>query len=210
MGVGDSDGEGDRRSNTGRESDSRSNTTAGEELEPGDGLAVGDAAPDFTASLVRPDGGVDDVSLSTLLEDGPVLLTFYTVDFSPDCIREWCSFRDFGWFESSGEVQVVGVSKSGPRLHREFIRALGITFPLYVDADLDIGRAYDVEYEVFRMFRRTRRSCFLVDEDRTVRYTWIGEHWLDPTLDRPPVGEIHDAIVEELGDGDGSPGSMQF
>ncbi|MBP1986447.1 hypothetical protein [Halolamina salifodinae] len=47
--------------------------------------------------------------------------------------------------------------------------------------------------------RRARRSCFLVDQDRTIRYKWLADHWLDPTRDTPPVGEIHEAIVEELG-----------
>ena len=44
------------------------------------GLAVGDTAPDFTTDLVTPDEEVTEKSLSELLEDSPVLLTFYTVE----------------------------------------------------------------------------------------------------------------------------------
>jgi peroxiredoxin len=173
------------------------------ETDGGDGLDVGETAPDFVAPLVRPDGDVEDVALSTLLEEKPVLLSFYTVDFSPDCVSEWCSFRDFDWFASGDEVQVVGISKSGPRLHRQFIQRLGLTFPLYADPNLDVGRAFDVEYRTLGLFRRARRSCFLVDQNREIRYKWLGEHWLDPTRDTPPMSELHEAVQTELDDGEG-------
>jgi peroxiredoxin len=164
------------------------------------GLAVGETAPDFTAPLVRPDGTTEATPFADLYGERPVLLSFYTVDFSPDCIEEWCSFRDFDWFASGEQVQVVGISKSGPRLHRSFIDRLNLGFPLYSDPDLAVADAFDVKYRTFNIFPRSRRSCFLVDTDGVVRYRWVGEHWLDPTRDVPPVGEIHDAIRAELGE----------
>jgi peroxiredoxin Q/BCP len=167
-------------------------------MSEADGLEVGDTAPDFTADLVGPDGEVRQVSLSELVAEKPVLLTFYTVDFSPDCIEEWCSFRDFDWFATSEHVQVVGVSKSRPYLHKRFISYLDLSFPLFSDPDLDVAEKFAVDYKAFHLFSRARRSCFLVDEDRTVRYRWLGEHWLDPTRDVPPVGEIHEALTEIL------------
>ncbi|PSP59417.1 peroxiredoxin [Halobacteriales archaeon QH_7_66_36] len=165
------------------------------------GLAVGDTAPDFTTDLVTPDEEVTERSLSELLEDSPVLLTFYTVDFSPDCIEEWCSFRDFGWFAASDQVQVVGISKSRSYLHKRFISYLDLNFPLFSDPDLEVAEKFDVKYRALNLFARSRRSCFLVDTDRTVRYRWLGEHWLDPTRDTPPVGDIHEALQGILGTG---------
>jgi peroxiredoxin Q/BCP len=165
------------------------------------GVDVGDTAPDVTGQLVRPGGEVADVSLATLAADKPVLLSFYTVDFSPDCIEEWCSFRDFDWFATGEEVQVVGVSKSGIRTHQQFIKRLNLGFPLYSDGNLNMAEAFGVDYRAFGVSRRARRSCFLLDESMEVRYKWVGEHWLDPSRDTPPVGEIHDAIQAELGGG---------
>ncbi len=164
------------------------------------GLDVGDTAPDFTAPLVSPEEGVEEVSLESLLADRPVLLCFYTNDFSPDCIDEWCSFRDYGWFSTSEQVQVVGISKSRASTHRRFIDYLGLTFPLFSDRDLAVAGAFDVKYRTFRLLPRSRRSCFLVDTDRTVRYRWVGTHPLDPTRDTPDVYEIHEAIREEYGE----------
>lgn len=165
-----------------------------------DGLAVGANAPDVMAPLVAPDGTVETRSLSSLVADQPVLLAFYTMDFSPDCVKEWCDFRDFDWFASGTQVQVIGVSKSGVRIHRRFIDRLGLNFPLFADSDLDVARAFDVDYRAFRLFERARRSCFLVDSEMTVRYRWLAEHWLDPTRETPPVSEIHEAIQAELGE----------
>ena len=162
-------------------------------------ISVGESVPNFTAPLVRPDGETTETALSTLLEDDPVLLSFYTADFSPDCIEEWCAFRDFDWFASGGQVQVVGVSKSRTRIHRQFIDRLDLGFPLFSDRNLAISKAFGVKYRVFGLIARSKRSCFLVDTDGVVRYVWVGEHRLDPTLDTPPVSEVYEAVTEELG-----------
>ena len=162
------------------------------------GLAVGKRAPDISEMLVRPDGESVETSLSALAADGPVLLCFYTADFSPKCIEEWCAFRDFDWFASGDHVTVVGASKSGTRLHRRFIDHLGLSFPIYSDTDLRLARAFDIDYRLFGFLPRSRRSCFLLDEDLTVRYKWVGDHWLDPTHSDPPVAEIHEAVRDRL------------
>jgi peroxiredoxin len=164
------------------------------------GPEVGDSVPDFTAPLVTTEGDVAETSLDSLLADRPVLLCFYTNDFTPDCIEEWCSFRDYQWFSTSDQVQVVGISKSRASTHRRFIDYLDLTFPLFSDRDLSVAEAYDVKYRTFKLVPRSRRSCFLIDEDRTVRYRWIGDHPIDPTRDTPDVYEIHEAIREEFGE----------
>lgn len=164
------------------------------------GIAVGETVSDVTETLVRRDGSASETALSELLAEKPVLLTFYTNDFTPDCIEEWCSFRDYDWFASGEAVQVVGVSKSRPYTHRKFIDYLDLNFPLYADTDLDIASAFGVTYRLFKIVRRARRSCFLVDTDGVVRYKWVGEHPLDPTRDQPPIAEIHETVAEEFGD----------
>lgn len=161
--------------------------------------AVGDQVPDVTGTLVRPDGSAETVALSDLAAERPVLLTFYTADFSPDCVTEWCSFRDLDWFASGDRVRVVGASKSGVTLHRQFIDRLNLGFPLYADTDLALADAFGATYRSLGLFRRARRSCFLVDADLTVQYRWVGEHWLDATRDVPPVAELRDEIDALLG-----------
>lgn len=164
------------------------------------GVAVGESVEDVAETLVYPDGETTETALSDLLTEAPVLLTFYTNDFSPDCIEEWCSFRDYDWFTSNDAVQVVGVSKSHAFTHRKFIDHLGLQFPLYADTDLDISSAFGVAYRAFKVAPRSRRSCFLLDSEGVVRYKWIAEHPLDPSRDQPPISEIHEAIADEFDD----------
>ena len=164
-----------------------------------DGLPVGAEAPAVSAPLVHPDGDVESVPLDSLYADRPILLVFYTNDFTPDCIEEWCSFRDYDWFATDGRVDVVGVSKSRPRTHRTFIDRLDLSFPLYADSELAFAEAFDVTYRVFKLLRRSRRSCFLIDTDGIVRYKWLAEHRLDPTRATPNMHELREAIEAELG-----------
>ena len=163
-------------------------------------LAVGDLAPDVAGELVFPDGTIETVALSDLFADGPVLLSFYTADFTPDCIEEWCSFRDFEWFSANDDVQIVGASRSGEGSHRRFIDYLDLGFPLYSDADLAIADGFGVRYRAFGVTARARRSCFLLDGEGVVRYRWLGEHWLDPTRDRPDVEKLYEEISAVLAD----------
>ena len=163
------------------------------------GLDVGASAPDFSAPLTYPSGETEIVALSTLLAEQPVLLAFYTNDFSPDCVTEWCAFRDDRWFGSDGAVRVVGVSRSRPFTHRKFIDYLDLEFPLYSDSDLAITEAYRVKYRLFKLLPRSRRSCFLIDQQGRIRYKWIADHPLDATRDTPSMEEIHAAIDEQLG-----------
>lgn len=161
-------------------------------------LAVGDDVPHVEATLVRPDGTTATEALSSLTDDRPVLLVFYTADFSPDCVTEWCSFRDFEWFGVEGDVEVVGSSRSGPGLHRRFIDYLDLNFSLFSDSDLEMAEKFGVRYRAFGVNARARRSCFLVDSDGVVRYRWLGDHWLDPTRSKPPVDEIYADVAEIL------------
>jgi peroxiredoxin len=164
-----------------------------------DGLPVGTEAPSIAAPLVAPDGTVETVPLASLYEDRAILLTFYTNDFTPDCIEEWCAFRDYDWFATDQRVDVVGVSKSRPSTHRTFIDRLDLSFPLYSDRDLAIAKAFDVTYRVFKLLPRARRSCFLIDTDGVIRYKWLAEHRIDPTRDTPNMHELKTAIEAELG-----------
>lgn len=162
-------------------------------------LGVGERAPDVTAPLVYPDGRVEDVSLAALTAERPVLLAFYTNDFSLDCIEEWCSFRDYEWFSNDDRVRVVGVSGSRVGTHKRFIDYLDLGFPLYADRELAMTEAFGVGYRLFGLLRRPKRSVFLLDTDTEIRYRWVGEHAIDATRAQPPLGEIRDAVEDVAG-----------
>ena len=74
------------------------------------------SAPEF----ILPDENGNDVALSELLQNGPLILYFYPADFTPGCTKEACSIRDVhGDIEAVG-MQVVGISPRDGASHARF------------------------------------------------------------------------------------------
>jgi len=160
------------------------------------GPAVGERAPDFGAPLVETDGGVAEVTLSVLVEQGPVLLTFCALDAVPAEPARWCAFRDFEWFASGDVVRVVGVSRADVPTHRRFVGDRSLGCPLYADPKSEIADRYGIQYRVPDATTAVR-SCFLVDTETEVRYRWVAE--CRPTSGRaPPLNEMHAVIRREF------------
>ena len=94
------------------------------------GLAIGDAAPDFTL----PDQDGNPVSLSSL-RGQRVVIYFYPKDDTPGCTKEACNFRDrWADLESQG-IRVLGISKDNAASHGKFIAKYTLPFTLLSDAE---------------------------------------------------------------------------
>ncbi len=79
-------------------------------------LKPGDVAPEFILS----DENGDEVTLSQLLQPGPIILYFYPADFTPGCTREACEIRDIYDDILSVGLRVVGVSPQDEQSHVKF------------------------------------------------------------------------------------------
>jgi peroxiredoxin Q/BCP len=99
----------------------------------------GDAAPDFSA--LAGDGRT--IRLADF-RGRKLVLYFYPRDDTPHCTREACSLRDGMDALAARGAAVVGVSAQGAASHRAFAAKHGLGFPLLVDEDRAIGRAYGV------------------------------------------------------------------
>ena len=125
-------------------------------------LRTGMRAPEFTL----PDQTGSDVSLTSLLNDGPLILYFYPADFTPGCTREACAIRDiYGQLHRAG-ITVAGVSPQSAESHRAFTESYQLPFTLLADADKSVIRMYDV---VGPLGIGVRRATFLIDSTRTIR-----------------------------------------
>lgn len=125
-------------------------------------LGVGARAPEFTL----PDQDGRDVSLTSLLNAGPLILYFYPADFTPICTRQACLVRDLHEEIRRTGLSVAGVSPQSPATHREFRARYGLTFPLLSDPDKAVIRMYDVNG--FLGFG-VRRVTYLIDQGRLIR-----------------------------------------
>jgi peroxiredoxin Q/BCP len=132
-------------------------------------LKAGAKAPKFE---LENDRG-EKISLTGLLENGPLILYFYPADFTPGCTAEACSIRDIHSDIQSVGLQVAGVSPQDADSHARFREKHDLPFELLCDPDKVAAKAYDVDGPFGVGVRRT---TFLIGQD----------------------GKIHDAVQADL------------
>jgi len=125
-------------------------------------LAMGGRAPEFTL----PDQDERNVSLSTLLRDGPLILYFYPADFTPVCTREACALRDLHGEILQAGLEIAGVSPQDPASHRAFREKFRLPFTLLSDVDKSVVRMYEVRGP---LGFGVRRATYLIDQARYIR-----------------------------------------
>jgi len=138
-------------------------------------LAIGSRAPDFGLAGT----GDETVRLSSKLGNGPVLLLFYPLDWSPVCTSELCSLSaDFNSCAGLG-VSVFAISVDSIFSHKAFAAHHKIQIPLLSDFNKTVAQDYGVLYpELMGLKGVAKRSAFLLDAEGIVRYAWVTE---DPT-----------------------------
>jgi len=99
------------------------------------------SAPEF----ILPDENGNDVSLTDLLQNGPLILYFYPADFTPGCTKEACSIRDVHSDIEAVGLQVIGVSPQDGESHGRFRKEHKLPFTLLSDTDKVAIKMYDVD-----------------------------------------------------------------
>lgn len=101
-------------------------------------LPVGQAAPDFNNVLAT---GQQHVSLGDFT-GRYVILVFYPKDSTPGCTQQLCALRDdLAQFEALNTA-ILGVNPGSLESHERFAEKQRYPFPILVDADKAIARAY--------------------------------------------------------------------
>lgn len=106
-------------------------------------LQPGDVAPDFKAEST--DGSV--ISLSDYKGKSHVVLYFYPEDMTGGCTRQARCFRDDMPKYKAANTVVLGVSLDDRAKHQQFTEKENLNFPLLVDTDGAICKAYGVPVE---------------------------------------------------------------
>ena len=135
-------------------------------------ITVGDKGPDFEL----PSTVGEKIKLSEQLKEGPVVLVFYPLDWSPVCTKELCTLQDgFTEFEELG-VKVLAISIDSIFSHHAWAEKLDITFPLLSDFNREVIRLYGVIHEeILGLKGIAKRSVFILDREGTVKYRWVSE-----------------------------------
>lgn len=120
---------------------------------------IGDIAPDFEALT---DSG-ETVKLSDF-RGNKVILYFYPMDNTPGCTMQACGFRDDYHHVAEKGAVVLGVSPDSIDSHRRFKEKFNLPYPLLVDTDRTIAKAYGVSWGIGKLSMHVR-SHFVIDEE---------------------------------------------
>ena len=101
-------------------------------------LGVGDELPDLTLGDDR--GGT--VRLREIAEENTVILFFYPRDNGLRCKTQACSLRESWPLLRSEGIEVFGVNHADAESHAQFSRRNELPYPLLVDANLELARAF--------------------------------------------------------------------
>lgn len=148
-------------------------------------VLVQQAAPDFKAQAVMPDGSFQEVRLADY-RGQYVLLFFYPLDFTFVCPTEIIAFSDRADEFAKLNVQVLGCSVDSHFTHlawRNTPRSEGglgqIKYPLIADLNKEIGKAYDVLLPGGICLR----GLFLIDKAGQVRHQVVNDLPLGRSVD---------------------------
>lgn len=127
-------------------------------MQPGD-LVEDFELPDQTGTPRR---------LSTMLEDGPVVLFFYPAAMTRGCTVESCHFRDLAAEFAEVGAQRVGISRDDVAKQAEFASMHDFDYPLLSDVDGTVARAMGVRRKLALGPLSTKRVTFVIGTDRRV------------------------------------------
>ncbi|HET6405322.1 MAG TPA: redoxin domain-containing protein [Candidatus Thermoplasmatota archaeon] len=98
-------------------------------------LRSGDKVPDFTLPVAYADGRKDDVTFSSLLGAGPILISFFPLAFTRVCTTQMCDARDHAEEYARLGAQVFGFSCDSKWANQRFAAEQGLVHGIFSDAN---------------------------------------------------------------------------
>ena len=105
------------------------------------------------------------VTLSQMLDEGPVVLFFYPKAMTSGCTAQSCHFRNLRAEFARFGAQPVGISADSTAQQAEFDGANSLGFPLLSDPDRRIAAQFGVKRPGPLW---NRRKTFVIDQDHRV------------------------------------------
>jgi peroxiredoxin len=164
-------------------------------------LKEGARAPDF----MLPDARGNAVRLSHLLEQGPVVITFYRGQWCPYCHLTLRAYQQALPQLQAGRATLVAISPQMPDHSKALAEKLELTFALLSDRGNEVAREYGLVFTIDKAVRRAHlrvgadlpafngtdawdlpmAGTFLIDRSGTVRLAFVDPDFtrrLDPSV----------------------------
>lgn len=149
---------------------------------------VGSKAPDFTLM----DQDRQPVTLSSVVQNGPVVLAFFPAAFSSTCQSELCTLRDSIATLGAEKAQVLGISTDTFFALKEFADQQQLSFPLLSDYNKEAIRRYHVvNPDMIGLKDIAKRAVFVVDRQGIVRHREV----LDDARNEPNYETLRAALA---------------
>jgi peroxiredoxin len=160
-------------------------------------LIVGDTIEDFTITTPFSPTGSSEVTLSTLLEDGPVILTFFRGSWCPYCRGELSDIQDrIGDLNELGAT-VLAISPELNEKSTELGEELELDFYIGHDENNDLARSLGLTFKLdgktIKKYHQyninvpdsngTKKwelpipATYVIDQDMTVRFVFDDENY---------------------------------
>jgi peroxiredoxin Q/BCP len=134
-------------------------------------LKENDSAPEFSTT----DSAGNPISQKKLLGK-KYLLYFYPRDNTPGCTAQACGFKNHYDFFKDKNIEIFGVSGDSAKSHQKFIEKFQLPFPLLLDEEHEIAKAFGVWGEkkfMGRTFEGIHRMTFLINESGMIERSFI-------------------------------------
>ena len=135
---------------------------------------VGEVAPDFTVK----DTDGHELTLSKLVEHGPVVLAFFPKAFSGGCTRELTAYRDQFADIEKHHATIIAISTDDTETQAKFKASLKAQYAFIGDNDAALVKKYDTKIPVLSL---SKRVTFVVGPGRKVLSKQEGGDAIDPT-----------------------------
>jgi peroxiredoxin len=112
----------------------------------------------------------------------PVILAFYTEDWSPVCSDQMALYQELLPEFRKFNAELVGISVDGVWCHLAFARDRNLHFPLLADFEPkgEVSRAY----RVYRTKEGTsERALYVIDGNGIVRWSYVSPVGVNPGAD---------------------------
>jgi peroxiredoxin Q/BCP len=134
-----------------------------EQLQP---LSVGVKAPDFDL----PASGGRQVKLADYAGKN-LIIVFYPKDQTPGCTQQLCALRDDTELFTGLNTEIIGSNPDSVESHDRFAEKQNYKFPILVDAERSMARAYHALKEDGNGIQRT---VYILDGAGIIRYAKQG------------------------------------
>ncbi|MFT7072209.1 peroxiredoxin [Patiriisocius sp. Uisw_017] len=90
-----------------------------------------------------------------------VVIFFYPKNFTPQCTKEACSFRDSFEDFTNADIQVIGISADTEKSHKRFASKFNLPFTLLADTNKEVRQLFEVSSSMLGLL--PGRETFVFD-----------------------------------------------